>query len=333
MYNDFDFFYSGDQAFKFNNGIKQENMVPRTHSGDDSLTNGSSFQLGAGINAPLLDVATPAVFMPAVIVVTSIPAMYMKGSMPTDFGVLLKELMESHAKSVSGLDISYTLDSAGDSPVGHDGQNMAVPGKTKRSQPSPSFSFQELSSNLVWNTFNKWVWDINHPDSYQSMANVGFPGSWSMSVYSMTMFAIQFDPTMLPDRIIDAVAYTNMWPQGAGELGIERNIGQAQTRERSITFSAIAHHNPYIKILAKHIAEKLCLHKVNFDMAPPNRSTMDPGLDANGISGEAGDRTLWPSMAGNVPSDHFTEGVQNPSIPQSKQYAEFNSGKDNTPTD
>ena len=68
-------------------------------------------------------------------------------------------------------------------------------------------------------------------------------------------------------------------------------------------------------------------------MAPPNRSTMDSGLEENGIIGEAADRQSWPSMAGNVPSDHFTEGVKNPSIPQSKQYAEFNSGKDNTPTD
>lgn len=332
--NNKEFFYTGDQAFKFNNGIKQPGMVPLTHSGSDSIKNGSSFQLGAGINAPLLDVATPAVFMPAVIVVTSIPAMYMNGSKPTDFGILLKELMESHAKSVSGLDISYSLDSAGDSPVGHDGQNMSVPGKTKRSQPSPSFSFQELSSNLVWNAFNKWVWDINHPDSYQSMANVGFPGTWSMSTYSMTMFAIQFDPTMLPDRIIDAVAYTNMWPQGAGELGIERNIGQAQTRERSITFSAIAHHNPYIKILAKGIAERLNLHKVNFDMAPPNRSTMDSGLEENGIIGEAADRQSWPSMAGNVPSDHHTptpEEVTSTDIPQTKEYSTFASDTATTP--
>ena len=196
--------------------------------------------------------------------------MYMNGSEPTEFGIFLMELMESHAKSVSGLDFNYSLDSAGETPVGHDSQNMSVPGKTKRSSAQPSFTFQELQGNLIHNAFLKWITDISPADHYASMASVNFPGAWCMSAYSMSMVAIQFDPTMLPDRIVDAAFYSNMWPQGTGgDVGFERQIGSMRFPERSITFSSIVHHNPYTKLLGMEIARQLKLHTVDYTKSLP----------------------------------------------------------------
>ena len=266
-------------------GVMQDKMMPAF---------GENFQLGMGINAPMLDVATPCSFTPAVIVVTSVPAMYMlDGSKPTVMAQLTKDLMESHAKSVSGIDFGYSLGVDTSANVGMDSQMFGVPGKTTRNQPSPTFTFTELSGDLVFNWAKKWIWDINHPDTNVSMAQVQFPGAYTMSAYAASFMVIQFDPTMRPDRIIDAAHYVNVFPTGTGDIGFERTIGTVKVPERSITFQAIVQHNPYIKSLAMAIAEKLQLHVHNYNVAPPNKLTVDRGLSQFGLEGEMVDRRAW----------------------------------------
>lgn len=253
-----------------------------------------NFQLGMGINAPMLDVATPCSFTPVVIVVTSVPAMYMRnGAKPTVMAQLIKDLMESHAKSVSGIDFGYTLGVDTSANVGMDGQMFGVPGKTTRGQVSPSFTFTELSGDLVFNWAKKWIWDIQHPDTNASMAQVQFPGAYTMSSYAASFMAIQFDPTMRPDRIIDAAHYVNVFPTGTGDIGFERTIGTVKVPERSIPFNAIVQHNPYIKSLAMAMASKLKLHVHNYNVAPPNKLTVDRHLSGLGLDGEMIDRRAW----------------------------------------
>lgn len=281
------YFYNGGQAAEIT-GVPQDTTMPLFRE---------NFQLGMGINAPMLDVATPCTFTPVVLVVTSIPAMYTRdGAQPTTMGMLIKDLIESHPKAVSGIDFGYEL-GTDDQPVGHDGQTMKVPLKTKRTTNSPSFVFTELSGNLVFNCFKKWIWDIQHPDTNAAMAQVQYPGAYSMSAYAMTMMAIQFDPTMRPDHIIDAACYSNMFPTSTGSIGFERTIGMVRVPERTIEFSAIVHHNPYIKSLAIALAEELQLHTHDYNAAPPNKSTVDMNLMGQGmelgVHGEMIDRRAW----------------------------------------
>lgn len=278
------YFYGGQYQGDLS-GVNQEAVMPAFRE---------NFQLGMGINAPMLDVATPCSFTPVVIVVTSVPAMYMRdGAKPTVMAQLTKDLMESHAKSVTGIDFGYTLGVDTSANVGMDSQMFGVPGKTTRNQPSPTFTFTELSGDLVFNWAKKWIWDINHPDTNVSMAQVQFPGAYSMSAYAASFMAIQFDPTMRPDRIIDAAHYVNVFPTGTGDIGFERTIGTVKVPERSITFQAIVQHNPYIKSLAMAIAEKLQLHVHNYNVAPPNKLTVDRNLSELGLEGEMVDRRAW----------------------------------------
>lgn len=249
-------------------------------------------QLGMGVNAPFLDVATPCSFIPATIVVTSVPAMYMNNGAPTVMGYLIKNLLESHAKSVSGIDFGYTLNVDSNANAGHDSQQFAVPLKTTRSQVNPSFSFTELSGNLVWNCFKRWIWDINHPDTNASMAQLSYDGPYTMSAYAASFMVIQFDPTMRPDRIIDAAHFCNVFPTETGTIGFERNIGQAKVPERSINFQAIVQHNDQTKLIGMEIAEKLKLHVHNYDAMPPHRSSIDTALNDFGIGVEVKDRSL-----------------------------------------
>lgn len=282
-------YYYGGEVGRSISGVDQAGVTPAFRE---------NFQLGMGINAPMLDVATPCSFTPAVIVVTSVPEMYYEAdrATPSVMAQLTKDLMESHAKSVSGIDFEYTLGVDTSANVGMDGQMFGVPGKTTRSQVNPSFVFTELSGNLVWNWAKKWVWDIQHPDTNASMAQVRFPGAYTMSAYAASFMVIQFDPTMRPDRIIDAAHFVNVFPTGTGTIGFERTIGTVKVPERTIPFNAIVQHNPYIKSLAIGIAERLQLHKHNYNVAPPNKLTVDYRLGDLGLEAEMVDREAWANM-------------------------------------
>ena len=100
-----------------------------------------------------------------------------------------------------------------------------------------------------------------------------------MSAYAASFMAIQFDPTMRPDRIIDAAHFCNVFPTETGQIGFERTIGTVKPLERSITFTGIVQHNTYTKALGIEIAKKLNLHVHNYDVTPAHKSGIDPMFD------------------------------------------------------
>ncbi len=229
-----------------------------------------SGQLGTGIRFTKLDGATPAVFNPVVGVVLSVPSMWNRWPKLQE---MLRAIMETHAKSITGIDFGYTLET-GDTIVGHDGQTMKVPTRTTRGQVNPSATFQEYPGMPIYNLFRTWIFDIQHPDTNMSLlpATVHQTSdipAWYMSAYSMSMIFIQYDPSGLPDRIYDAIVITNMFPTEIGEIGFERTLGTTQLKERSISFAGIVQHNENTKELGYQVANMLSLHKINYNFALP----------------------------------------------------------------
>ena len=225
-----------------------------------------SGQLGTGIRFTKLDGATPAVFNPVVGVVLSAPSMWDRWPKLQE---MLRAVMETHAKSITGIDFGYTLETQ-DTPVGHDGQTMKMPTRTTRSPVNPSATFQEYAGLPIYNLFRTWMFDIQHPDTNASIlpANISNESeipAWFMSAYSMSMIFIQYDPTGLPDRIYDAAVITNMFPTEIGEIGFERTIGTTQLKERTINFSGIVCHNENSRALGVSVAKLLNLHKINYN--------------------------------------------------------------------
>ena len=252
-------------------------------------------QLGYGFKAGAFDAATPLAFPPATIVVLQTPMMWDSDNLGDD-GVLamtVKSMFECHAKTVTGIDVNYTLDS-GDQPVGHDGQNFKVPTQSKRTEVSPSFTWPEVTGNLVWNIILRWIWDIQDPDTNAGMEFMDSPLPYTMSAYSLTFMAIQFDQTMHPDRIIDAAIYCNVFPQSTGEMGIQRTIGTTEVKERNVTFNAYQLHNKYTKYLGREVANALNLRSETYQVATPNVQEVDPqfGEADNFNSGVAIDRDI-----------------------------------------
>jgi hypothetical protein len=240
-------------------------------------------QLGTGLNARMLDAATPAVFTPTVFIVMQTPWIYDRNP---DMRNMIKTLIEAHAKSITGVDFGYTVDTE-DGPVGHDGQTMDVPTKTKRSKPSPSITFNELTGNLVWRVFEKWIKDIQHPDTNISTSVNNQPRM--SGTYSMSMLGIQFDPTGLPNNILGAAFYTNMFPTDIGQFGFERNVGTARTMERTIQFSAMVMHNQYTEALGREIAAGLRLATLDFSNRLTKVNVTDPMLSRIGLEREVDD--------------------------------------------
>lgn len=225
-------------------------------------------QLGIGPNIPKIDLVTPLVLNPTVFIVLELPTMW--DAFP-ERKAMMKALVEQHAKTISGVDFGYQLNT-GESAVGHDTQNLSVPTNTTRTSISPSFTWMDLYGALAWNLIRAWIFDIQHPDTQASLMSAQLETdnipAYLMSAFSMSMIGIQYDPTMVPDRIIDAAFYTCMFPTETTEFGFERQVGQAQTKERTIPFKGIVQHNENTRELGKVVAQNLAIHKINYQLAP-----------------------------------------------------------------
>src|SRR5574344_1834082 len=229
-----------------------------------------SGQNGTGVRITKLDGATPLVFNPVIPVVLTVPTMWNKFTQKQE---ILRALMETHAKNITGIDFSYALETS-QVQIGHDGQQMDAPTKTTRSQVNPSATFTEYTGNIIYKFFQDWMFDIQHPDTNSSalpamgVMDENMPG-WTMSAYSMSMLFIQPDPTGLPDRIIDAFVICNMFPKDIGEIGFQRQLGTTETKERSVNFTGIVQHNNNTKELGIRVMKMLGLHRINYNNALP----------------------------------------------------------------
>lgn len=253
-------------------------------------------QLGVGAKYTMLDAATPAVWNPTVFIVTGTPTMweYIPGGATLRF--MLKALVETHARNITGVDFGYSNEAQG-TPVGHDGQEANVPTQTKRSQVNPSITFNEIVGGVVYNIGRRWLFDMQHPDTNMSLMSAQLMNDGNAdtqippflySSFSMSMLGIQFDPTGRPENILDAAFYTNMFPTEIGEVGFERTHGQTSLKERTWTMKALVQHNSSIKDMAYEIAKLINAHKVDYNYATPGFKMEQALVSANGANAYGG---------------------------------------------
>ena len=241
-----------------------------------------SGQLGVGVQAKNLDGATPLLYTPTVIVILQTPAMYDDDN-NGETSKMIKSILESSAKSVTGIDFGYTLETQ-EQPVGHDGQMLQIPGKTKRSAVTPTFTVGEVTGNLIWNLFNQWTNDAQNADTNASMARLSYNGPFTMSAYAMSMMAIQYDPTMEPDNIVAAAYYTNMFPTDpGGQLGLERQIGTTKVMDRNIVFSGLVMHDKFIHKMGIKLAKLLKIRTAIYDNVKPGVENINKEIENSGL--------------------------------------------------
>lgn len=244
-------------------------------------------QLGVGPNLPQIDGATPLIMAPTVAIVTHIPTMFNNVQYAPQ---TLKALVERHAKEISGIDFGYQLEGS-PTPVGQDGQELHMPTNAKRTPVTPTFTWQELQGNLVWNFHKNWIEMIKDPDTQASILSstniTSIMSPMLLSSFTMDVLFIQFDPTMRPENIIDAWFITNMWPQETGLIGAKRQIGRSEMPERQIAYYGVLQHNRNTKAVGQIIATTLGLHKANYDFAMPFSSAIDDKITNMGLQEES----------------------------------------------
>lgn len=237
--------------------------------------------IGAGENLHNIDASTGALFNPAIIVVIKTPTMF--DSRPDD-ARFLKTIMETHAKSVTGIDFQHQVET-GEQKAGHDKQPALVPTGTTRTPVNPQFVFDEVAGNLIWRGFDKWIQGIQEVDSTVTFADLIRRGEeippYVMSSFTMTMVALQFDPTMNPERLIGAPLYTCMFPTETSMFGIERGDA-AKIPERTIPFAAVVRKNRKTDELGYNIAKLLQLNKPDWGNVPSGYDSVDKLIKDSG---------------------------------------------------
>jgi len=251
-----------------------------------------SGQLGIGNHLPNIDGFTPEVFMPTVAVVTHTPTMFKHFEWAEP---ILKALIERHAKEISGIDFGYTIEAAG-TIVGHDKQELQMPLINSRTAISPSYVFQELKGNLVFDFFKFWMDLIRHPDTGGSAlasllqdTDAEAISPLLISSFCMDVYFIQYDITLRPENIIDAFAVTAQWPYDTGTFGLQRIIGVSQMMDRTIPMYGIMQHNQNTYNAGRHIAEVLNIHKADYSLSTPIATKISDRLSDKGISKEIED--------------------------------------------
>jgi hypothetical protein len=240
-------------------------------------------QLGYGPNLPQIDGSTPLTLSPVVPVVTHVPTMFANVQFAQE---ILKALVERHAKEISGIDFGYQLEGS-PTPVGQDGQELHMPTNSKRTPVTPTFTWQEITGNLVWNFFKNWIKMIKDPDTQASaLTALNLSSTMApmlMSFFTMDVLFIQYDSTMRPENIIDAWFVTSMWPQETGMIGAKRQIGHSEMVDRQIAFYGVLQHNRNTKVAGQIIADALGLHMTNYDFAVPKATMWDANLNNMGL--------------------------------------------------
>ena len=274
-------------------------------------------QMGYSIKPGYLDASTPLVLPPAVIYVCHTPFMWdHMGEAGAVLAQMTKALMETHAKSVSGIDIGYTMQYQ-QTLVGKDGQNLDAPTVLQRTNVNPSFTWSEVTGNVVFSVNQSWLWDMCDPDTQIAFSRISGDEidqvPFTFSSYSASLIALQYDMRMNTAGIIDAIYITNVCPQGTNEFGLKREIGQATVPERSITYTGLALHNAGVYTLAKTIANSIkyrgktgpswtnsTIGVPYGDGATKTGDTVDAGSNV-GIQREAAGAEAWGDEAKKTP--------------------------------
>ena len=245
-------------------------------------------QSGIGTHIRNIDAVTPLVLTPAIVVVTHAPTLFDRVGDGRTATEILKALVERHAKSITGIDFGYTLDSA-PTAFGHDGQEMNIPTNAKRTAVNPTFVWPEIQGNLVWNFIRMWIKLMRDPDiTASNLASVIFD-EWDPMLYSaftMDICVIQYDPTFRPENILAGYFITTMYPTETGTIGVQRELGVTNVQERSVPFMGIVQDNYKTFEAAKAIANVLNLHRADYDNMPSVADAVEDSLSNFGISQE-----------------------------------------------
>jgi len=251
-----------------------------------------SGQLGLGPHIPEIDGATPLVMPFVTPIIVHTPSMF---RWLPEMDVLCKALIERHCKTIDGVTLQYDVDTQG-TPIGYDSQQILMPVQTKRPQIQPTFTFQELTGNLVWNFYRTWIELMKNADTQAAFTATAVHNSNEridpqlLSTISMDILWLQYDTTRRPDNLLDAWFTVGMFPLSTTDFGTRKEAGGNEGfPERAIQFTSILQHNKNTRWIGQEIANILAMHRVDYELAVPAHEEIASRLLDMGVQEEIND--------------------------------------------
>lgn len=249
-------------------------------------------QLGLGEHLRNIDAATPLVLPSVIPVVTHIPEMFKK---VPNLPEMLKALIEGHAKTITGIDLTYSIETG----AGYnykDSQVAEVPIRATRAPVTATFTFPDYAGEIVRNFFKNWQEMIIDPETQFSKLSSYLPSGggekmdpFVYSYFTMDILYIQPDITLLPENIIGASLEINMFPKTIGPFPRKRDVNAAHTvPEVPVEFSGVIKDDANTYSLGVQTAKLLSLHKANYHYAenPTDSNTKQTIQTESGLQGE-----------------------------------------------
>lgn len=177
----------------------------------------------------------------------------------------LKNLIELHPKSISGLQQELTVDYI-ETAVGGAGEMQEDISNVTRARSNPEFTWVEKYGKPVWNFFDSWIRNLLMDPISKVPAVVASgtnrPTDLLPDYTSMSVIFIEPDPTH--QFVVEAWLCTNMMPKSSGANDGHRDLTQAaQEVEYSIPFTALTQTGYGVRQFAQQLLNQLNLNGAN----------------------------------------------------------------------
>lgn len=179
----------------------------------------------------------------------------------------LKALVETHAKTIDGLNDGRELEFA-ENAVGGGGEMQQDLTNVTRPRSEPSFTFVDKYGRPIQTFLQQWVDMLGmEPDSkVAGIATLAGNRPSDMLADMMTATMLFFEPDPTHSKVAKAWLTTNMMPKNMGEVVGKRDLTAAgEPSEITIPFTGISQTNVGVRMFAQSL-----LDKINFTNANPN---------------------------------------------------------------
>lgn len=201
---------------------------------------------------------------------------------PQEWISSLKSLVETHAKSIEGLQSTITVDFV-ENAVGGAGEMQEDIANSVRARSTPTFVWNEKYGMPVNALLEGWITGIMMDPTTKYPTVVarqgGGPTDLLSDYTSMTCLFFEPDPTFT--KIQKAWLCTNMMPKSGGEVTGHRDLTQAgESLDHSIEFTALTQVGVGVKLFAQRVLDGMAKTGMNPNLQAAFENTISADVRA-----------------------------------------------------
>lgn len=276
-------------------------MAPETGYGAGGARNTVNLaQAGTNVYRPdLANLATntPYVARNLVPFLLDAPRFFKYASNTNWLVACLKAFVETHTRTIDGLQRTLTVDNA-EAPWGGSGEVIQTATNVTRARSNPNFGCWELQNRAIQRFLQWWI-NYGIADENTKVPRIVSDGivpveKYDATFYGMTVLFVEPDPTF--QDCVNAYLCTNMFPLSTGPWENRKDASQiGQNLDLNIEFSALTDVSEGVQEYARQMFRKLNIRGMN-----PNNQKLDwGGLSADVLRARNGIKDQIERAVGN----------------------------------